>query len=72
MSPELAAAVAADDVVAAVAVLRDPGLPGEPWSVADIAAALPVLAEGPGTLEVAAWGARHLAAADEAARAGNG
>ncbi|MGP4114640.1 hypothetical protein ACTWP5_27490 [Streptomyces sp. 4N509B] len=52
-----------DDVVAAVAVLRDPGLPGEPWTVAEIAAVLPLLAEGPSPLPVEATGARWLNAA---------
>ncbi|WP_190232828.1 hypothetical protein [Streptomyces avicenniae] len=39
-----------DDDVAAVAALRDPAGPGEPWSVAEIAAVLPILAEGPSSL----------------------
>ncbi|WP_049566919.1 hypothetical protein [Streptomyces sp. SBT349] len=68
MSPQLAAreTVVLDDVVAAVAVLRDPSGPGEPWSAEDIALALPALldlADG-GSLAVAADTARWLDAAD--------
>lgn len=53
-----------DAVVAAVAVLRDPAGPGRPWTVAEIAAVLPHLAEGPSALDVEAAGARWLAAVD--------
>jgi hypothetical protein len=60
------ATTTADEVVAAVAVLRDPALPGEPWTVSAIAAVLPLLAEGPSPLAVEAWGARMLGAAVEA------
>lgn len=52
-----------DDVVAAVAVLRDPALPGEPWTVEEIAAVLPLLAEGLSPLPVEAATARWLDAA---------
>jgi hypothetical protein len=71
--PTTAPAPPLDDVVAAVAVLRDPALPGTPWTVAQIAAVLPLLAEGlaadretdggPASLEAEAWGARMLHAA---------
>lgn len=60
-----AAALAADEVVAAVWALRDPGLPGTPWTPAQIASVLPLLAEGPSDLATEAWSARMLAAADE-------
>ncbi|MFG2734347.1 hypothetical protein ACGFX7_05950 [Streptomyces harbinensis] len=59
--------VVLDDVVAAVAVLRDPALPGEPLGVAAIAAVLPLLADGPGSLPVEADSLRWLCAADEGA-----
>lgn len=66
--PDLAPAAPApplDEVVAAINVLADPTLPGRPWTVAQIAAVLPILAEGPSALSVEAWGARWLAAVDE-------
>jgi hypothetical protein len=53
-----------DEVVAAVAVLRDPAGPGRPWTVEEVARALPLLAEGPSALPVEAWGARWLVAVD--------
>jgi len=66
----------AAEVAEAVAVLRDPELPGEPWSDDAIVRVMPVLAEGPSPLPVEANGARWLRAVhtgaplpdDEAAR----
>lgn len=73
MSPETVVMVAGlprgvrlGQVSAAVRVLTDPDGPGEPWSAAEIAAVLPLLAEGPSGIATEAWGMRWLAAADEA------
>lgn len=53
MSPD--AAVALDpELAVAAAVLRDPALPGRPWSERQIAAMLPLLAEGSSAPEVEA------------------
>lgn len=54
-----------EDVVAAVAVLLAPDGPGEPWTVEEIAASLPDIAEAGGgdSLQVAAATARWLCAA---------
>ncbi|MCK1817388.1 hypothetical protein MTQ13_24420 [Streptomyces sp. XM4011] len=56
-----------DAVVAAVAALRDPELPGTPWTIEQIAAMLPLLAEGPGSLPVEAYTMRWICAVDEGA-----
>ncbi|WP_432051280.1 hypothetical protein [Streptomyces xiamenensis] len=56
-----------DAVVAAVAVLRDPGLPGTPWTIEQIASMLPLLAEGAGSLPVEAETIRWICAVDEGA-----
>lgn len=74
MSPDVAVMVAGlprgvrlGQVSAAVRVLADPAGPGEPWTPDEIAAVLPLLAEGPSGLATEAWGMRLLAAANEAA-----
>lgn len=65
------AAVAAElgleaaDVAVAASILTAPawaGLPGAPWTAGQVAAVLPLLAEGPSDLVVEAWGARMLTA----------
>lgn len=58
-----------EQVSAAVAVLRDPGLPGEPWAAEEIADVLPLLAEmaGGGSLAVPAETLRWLDAIDSGA-----
>ncbi|MGW7296069.1 hypothetical protein ACWGIB_27250 [Streptomyces xiamenensis] len=55
-----------DAVVAAVAALRDPSLPGAPWTAAEIAALLPHLEAAPSPADDAVT-ARWLAAVDEGA-----
>lgn len=55
-------------VESAVRVLSDPDGPGEPWTEAEIAAALPGLVQAPGAPSAAAWTARWLAAIDEGAQ----
>lgn len=66
-------AVARHDTDAAVRVLKDPAGPGRPWTDAEIARLLPLLAEdladpdrepeaGPSGLEAEAWGTRWLVA----------
>ena len=61
MSPDLALA---PDLAAAARVLRDPSLPGAPWTEQAIASVLPLLADGPSPPEVEAVGMRWLAAVD--------
>ncbi|MFB7899919.1 hypothetical protein ACFC1B_26730 [Streptomyces xiamenensis] len=56
-----------DAVVAAVAALRSTDLPGEPWTVDQIASMLPLLAEGAGSLPVEAETIRWICAVDEGA-----
>ncbi|QQN79695.1 hypothetical protein [Streptomyces sp. XC 2026] len=56
-----------DAVVAAVAALRDPSLPGTPWTVQQIAVVLPLLCDGPSSMVVEATDIRWLAAVDEGA-----
>ncbi|MGW8851573.1 hypothetical protein ACWGNE_27815 [Streptomyces xiamenensis] len=56
-----------DAVVAAVAALRSTDLPGEPWTVEQIARVLPLLADGPGPLPVEAETLRWLAAIQDGA-----
>lgn len=59
-----------EQVAAAVDVLRDPALPGEPWGAGEIAEVLPLLAEmaGGGSLAVPAETVRWLDAIDSGAR----
>ena len=49
---------------AAARVLRDPHLPGAPWTERQIASVLPLLLDGPSAPEVEAHGLRWLAAVD--------
>ncbi|MDT0270599.1 hypothetical protein RM844_30435 [Streptomyces sp. DSM 44915] len=74
MSPDVAVmgaglprGVRLEQMSAAVRVLTDPAGPGEPWTAAEVAAVLPLLAEGPSGIATEAWGMRLLAAADQAA-----
>ncbi|MGW0984257.1 hypothetical protein ACWD33_25980 [Streptomyces xiamenensis] len=56
-----------DAVVAAVAALRDPSLPGTPWAAAEIAAVLTELAASPVGAACEAETLRWLAAIQDGA-----